>query len=322
MRVLRDRGGRAAAAAGRADPLRQGLSASARTTRPAATTSCATATPTRGSRCRSRARAGSRPTDSRSGIRSGARWARRGVARRGVGAREGSGEPGVGGRVGSRAGAPRQEVQALLRKPALRALTVLAGGALLLLLALTAWQKRRRPPATFARGSDAAPELARLLARLDRAWTRRGVPRPPSRGLLEHVQQIESARLPPALQAAGRQTVEAYYRARFGGTGASAASDRGARSRPHPRGIRALMERAGPCPANAPGKAASRRRGGSRTTASSSSSGASCRCLRGRGCGSAIRSPGPRSDQTGRVDAGHQVRLLRVLRCEADAGRE
>jgi hypothetical protein len=31
------------------------------------------------------------------------------------------------------------------------------------------------------------------------------------------VERIEDARLPPALRVAGRQTVDAYYRARFGG---------------------------------------------------------------------------------------------------------
>lgn len=109
-----------------------------------------------------------------------------------------------------------QEVQALLREPAVRAGVFLGGGALLLLLAVTAWRRGKRRPASLARASDASPELARLLAGLDRAWARSGVPRPPSRGPLEHVQQID-ARLPPALQAAARQTVDAYYRARFGG---------------------------------------------------------------------------------------------------------
>jgi hypothetical protein len=31
------------------------------------------------------------------------------------------------------------------------------------------------------------------------------------------VQEIENTRLPPALRVAGRQAVDAYYRARFGG---------------------------------------------------------------------------------------------------------
>jgi transglutaminase-like putative cysteine protease len=110
-----------------------------------------------------------------------------------------------------------QELRTMLREPAARVLSLLVGGALLLLLAAMAWRRRLRRPASLARGSDAAPELARLLAGLDRAWARRGVPRPPSRGPLEHLRQIEGTRLPPALQAAGRQTVDAYYRARFGG---------------------------------------------------------------------------------------------------------
>jgi transglutaminase-like putative cysteine protease len=108
-----------------------------------------------------------------------------------------------------------QELQALLREPAVRTGAFLAGGSLLLLLALRAWRTRQPQPAI--RAPDATPELARLLAALDRAWARRGVPRPPSRGPLEHVQQIENARLPSALREAGRAAVDAYYRARFGG---------------------------------------------------------------------------------------------------------
>jgi hypothetical protein len=110
-----------------------------------------------------------------------------------------------------------QELQPLLREPAVRTGAFVAGGALLLLLATAAWRTRQRRPASLARATDAAPELARLLAGLDRAWVRRGVPRPPSRGPLEHVPEIENTRLPPALRVAGRQAVDAYYRARFGG---------------------------------------------------------------------------------------------------------
>ena len=110
-----------------------------------------------------------------------------------------------------------QELRTLLREPAVRTGAFLAGGALLLLLSVMAWRTRQRRPATLARATDAAPELARLLAGLDRTWARRGVPRPPSRGLLEHVQQIENARLPPALRTAEQHAVDAYYRARFGG---------------------------------------------------------------------------------------------------------
>jgi hypothetical protein len=110
-----------------------------------------------------------------------------------------------------------QELQALLREPAVRTGAFLTGGSLLLLLAVRAWRRRQRQPATLARATDAAPELARLLARLDRSWARRGVPRPPFRGPLEHVERIENARLPPALRVAGRHAVDAYYRARFGG---------------------------------------------------------------------------------------------------------
>jgi transglutaminase-like putative cysteine protease len=110
-----------------------------------------------------------------------------------------------------------QELQDLLHEPAVRTGAFLASGGLLLLLAMRAWRRHQRRPATLARATDAPPDLARLLARLDRSWARRGVPRPPSRGPLEHVQQIEDARLPPALRVAGRHAVDAYYRARFGG---------------------------------------------------------------------------------------------------------
>lgn len=62
-----------------------------------------------------------------------------------------------------------------------------------------------------------ADELAPLLARLDHAWSRYGVPRPPSRAPLEHLQQLTPDRVPRTLLDASRAVVEAYYRSHFAG---------------------------------------------------------------------------------------------------------
>ena len=103
------------------------------------------------------------------------------------------------------------------------------GAAVLVLAALAAgrWARTgRRDRARPAKPRDAGaarvpPELAALLARADRLWSRRGFPRPPHRPPLEHLQAMPADRLgPPALEAS-RAAVECYYRARFGGVTAA-----------------------------------------------------------------------------------------------------
>jgi transglutaminase-like putative cysteine protease len=62
-----------------------------------------------------------------------------------------------------------------------------------------------------------AAELLALVRRLDAAFERRGLRRPPSRAPLEHLDAVPPAKVPPELLAAGRRVVDCYYRARFGG---------------------------------------------------------------------------------------------------------
>jgi hypothetical protein len=72
----------------------------------------------------------------------------------------------------------------------------------------------------------AAPELAALLARTDRLWTRHGRRRPLFRAPLEHLASIPPGALPPAVRAGSERVVEAYYRGRFAGHHVTAAEVR------------------------------------------------------------------------------------------------
>jgi transglutaminase-like putative cysteine protease len=99
--------------------------------------------------------------------------------------------------------------------------------AVVVLASLRAWRRRggHRGPARrrWTKGNPAPRELGALLARLDRALERRGHRRAPSRAPLEHLEALEwpvgqsTSTVPPELLAAGRQVVDCYYRARFGG---------------------------------------------------------------------------------------------------------
>jgi transglutaminase-like putative cysteine protease len=74
--------------------------------------------------------------------------------------------------------------------------------------------KRSGGPARTAPEDRLPRELARLLERLDRHWTRHGAPRPRSRAPLEHLEA-----LPPEKTGgdASRRVVSALYAARFAG---------------------------------------------------------------------------------------------------------
>ncbi len=72
----------------------------------------------------------------------------------------------------------------------------------------------------------APPELAALLARTDRLWTRHGRRRPLFRAPLEHLASIPAGALPPAVRAGSERVVEAYYRGRFAGHPVTAAEVR------------------------------------------------------------------------------------------------
>jgi hypothetical protein len=81
--------------------------------------------------------------------------------------------------------------------------------------AVAGWRRRRRAAPRRGAEPTAAPELRRLLARLERQWARAGVPRPPSRPLVEHLGRV--AGTAPALLDASREAVDAYYAAAFAG---------------------------------------------------------------------------------------------------------
>jgi transglutaminase-like putative cysteine protease len=110
------------------------------------------------------------------------------------------------------------ELRTALREPLPRSAALAAGVFLVLLVARAAWRRARawRPRSAVVASHDVPPELARLLTRLDRAWAHQGVPRPASRGPLEHLEGTAS-RLPPRLREASRRAVDTYYGARFGG---------------------------------------------------------------------------------------------------------
>ena len=77
------------------------------------------------------------------------------------------------------------------------------------------WGRRRvgskKTKAATAAVDGIPPELRELMGRLDRAWSRSGHPRPPSRAPLEHWLTV------PEPARSGRELVEAVYRCRYGG---------------------------------------------------------------------------------------------------------
>lgn len=95
--------------------------------------------------------------------------------------------------------------------------------ALAALVALTvrlvrAWRARRTRARASVEASWAGdPELAAVMARLERLWAGHDCARPPHRAPFEHLQRLPPGRLPPALRAASEDVVACYYRARYGG---------------------------------------------------------------------------------------------------------
>jgi hypothetical protein len=86
--------------------------------------------------------------------------------------------------------------------------------------------RERRRARARALEPAAAPELAALLARTDRLWTRHGRRRPLFRAPLEHLASIPPGALPAAVRAGSERVVEAYYRGRFAGHPVTAAEVR------------------------------------------------------------------------------------------------
>jgi transglutaminase-like putative cysteine protease len=112
-------------------------------------------------------------------------------------------------------GAVGRRLERLVSSPAAGAALLLAAAA----AAIVRWRRRSgRPRARpLPHPSPASPELRALLQRLDRHWTRAGVPRPPSRGPLEHLQRLPPAALPAPALDTSRRVVDAYYQAAFAG---------------------------------------------------------------------------------------------------------
>jgi len=107
------------------------------------------------------------------------------------------------------------EVRRLLR-------AVVVPAAVLGLVALGAFAARARRrgmvgAAAIEEKWAADPELASLLSRVEALWARHGCPRPPHRAPLEHLRDLEAARLPAALRRTSEDVVECYYRARYAG---------------------------------------------------------------------------------------------------------
>ncbi len=83
---------------------------------------------------------------------------------------------------------------------------------------LARYRQRWRRRAVRA-ASGVPRELQQAIDELERRWRQLGRPRPPSRGLREHAlaQQLPAAEWPAPAAEAGRNLIELYYRARFGG---------------------------------------------------------------------------------------------------------
>jgi hypothetical protein len=60
-------------------------------------------------------------------------------------------------------------------------------------------------------------ELGRMLAVVEGQWARQGRPRPPARGLREHLDSLPAGLLSPAQRAASSTIIAACYRSAYGG---------------------------------------------------------------------------------------------------------
>jgi hypothetical protein len=93
-----------------------------------------------------------------------------------------------------------------------------------LVLLLRGWRRKRRAAPRAPAPADTLPADARaLVATLDAVFARRGHPRPPSRGLLEHESSLAEGALPEAARDAVRATSAWVYARAFGGAPEDAA---------------------------------------------------------------------------------------------------
>ncbi|HET7747336.1 MAG TPA: transglutaminase-like domain-containing protein, partial [Vicinamibacteria bacterium] len=112
------------------------------------------------------------------------------------------------------------EARLALARGGLRAWALVLAGLAAAALALRRWRSRTGAPrARDGRRTEATPvdpQLAALLARVDRALARRGLARPVHRAPREHLAASRD-RLPPESAAALQAAIDCYYRARYAG---------------------------------------------------------------------------------------------------------
>ncbi len=118
----------------------------------------------------------------------------------------------------SAARAVRQAWGAATQRPfaiagAVAAAIVFAAG-----LPLLRQRRWRRPRASRPLAHKPVPaDLSAALGRVEKHWARCGRPRPPSRGLREHLDAIPDGTLSPNARETSARVVEAYYGTSFGG---------------------------------------------------------------------------------------------------------
>jgi hypothetical protein len=76
----------------------------------------------------------------------------------------------------------------------------------------------RRREAVHKKHSPMLPrELIDWMARLDREWKKRHVPRPPTRAPLEHLRDLPADKIPTEVRETSLRVIDCYYRAAFRG---------------------------------------------------------------------------------------------------------
>jgi hypothetical protein len=126
---------------------------------------------------------------------------------------------GLAGLLGALTAAVGALVEGLWRHP------VATGAAGFTLLLALGWRRlwalaarlRSRRRARLERQAALPGELGPLLASVERHWARRGRPRPPARGLREHLDSLPPELLSPAEREASAEVVAACYRSAYAG---------------------------------------------------------------------------------------------------------
>ena len=106
-------------------------------------------------------------------------------------------------------------------KPALGVGLTLA--AVFLVVAMVPWMRRRRrqssplrPQFSPVKAGVVDPRLQSLRESLDRIWEKAGIRRPPSRGLIEHLNSIQPEKVSAEFLDLSRQLARQYYHLSFG----------------------------------------------------------------------------------------------------------